>query len=99
MSFSSLRTLAVVATLLGAILGNLIRRPEAIGLDFVVTAYFLVIVLGYRKRPNAVAIISASAAASLAAYLAFGPPWHFAAGAVAGMVVAALRGGRERAAA
>jgi 4-azaleucine resistance transporter AzlC len=80
----------MIATLVGAILGNFIRRPEAIGLDFVVTAYFLVIVLGYRKRPNALPVIGASAAAALAAYLAFGPPWHFAAGAIAGMATAAL---------
>ena len=80
----------IAATLAGAILGNIIRRPEAIGLDFVVTAYFLVIVLGYRKRANALPVIGASAGAALGAYLALGPPWHFAAGAIAGMTTAAL---------
>jgi 4-azaleucine resistance transporter AzlC len=89
----------MIVTILGAILGNFVRRPEAIGLDFVVTAYFLVIVLGYRKRPNALPVIGASAAAALAAYLTLGPPWHFAAGALAGMATAALLGGRERSAA
>jgi 4-azaleucine resistance transporter AzlC len=80
----------IVTTAAGAILGNLIRKPEAIGLDFVATAYFLVLVLGFRKRPNAPPVIGASAVATLAAYLAFGSPWHFAAGALAGMAAAAL---------
>ena len=80
----------IVTTAAGAILGNLIRRPEAIGLDFVATAYFLVLVLSFRKRPNAPTVIAASAVAALAAYLAFGSPWHFAAGALAGMATAAL---------
>ena len=81
----------LLSTALGLILGNLIGRPEAIGLDFVVTAYFLVIVLGYRKRPGAIPVIGASAAAAVSAYLLLGPPWNFAAGAVAGMATAAAR--------
>jgi 4-azaleucine resistance transporter AzlC len=81
----------VISTALGLVLGNLIGRPEAIGLDFVVTAYFIVILLGYRKRPGATAVIGASAAAAVAAYLLFGPPWHFALGAVSGMTIAAVR--------
>ena len=79
-----------LTTMIGAIAGNLIGRPQAIGLDFVVTAYFMFLVVGYRTRPNALPIIGASACAALAAYVAFGPPWHFAGGAVCGMGTAAL---------
>jgi len=80
----------VLTTALGMGVGSLIGRPEAIGLDFVVTAYFMFLVVGYRTRPNALPIIAASAIAALLAYLLFGPPWHFAGGAIAGMSAAAL---------
>jgi 4-azaleucine resistance transporter AzlC len=79
----------VVATAIGAVFGNLIADPEAIGFDFVVTAYFLFLVVSFAKRPNAVPVILASAAGSVLAYLTAGPPWHFAGGALAGMAVAA----------
>jgi 4-azaleucine resistance transporter AzlC len=80
----------VLTTLLGAIAGALIGRPQAIGLDFVVTAYFMFLVVGYRTRPHALPIIGVSAGAAAAAYLLFGPPWHFAGGAIFGMGTAAL---------
>jgi len=80
----------LVTTAIGFVVGNLIGRPEALGLDFVVTAYFMYLVVGYRTRPNALPIIGASAAAALIAYVLFGPPWHFAGGATVGMGLAAL---------
>ncbi len=78
----------IVTTVIGAILGNLIAHPEAVGIDFLVTAYFLYIVVGFRKRANALPVIGASAGAAIAAYLTVGAPWHFFAGAIAGMAVA-----------
>jgi 4-azaleucine resistance transporter AzlC len=80
----------VVSTALGAIFGSLIDDPTALGFDFVVTAYFLYLVVSFRKRPNAAAVILASAALSVAVYLTAGSPWHIGAGAVAGMAVAAM---------
>jgi len=80
----------VVCTALGAVFGNLIADPQAIGLDFVVTAYFIFLVVGFRKRPNALPVILASAAGSVLAYVTLGPPWHFAGGALAGMAIAAV---------
>jgi 4-azaleucine resistance transporter AzlC len=79
----------LITTALGFVVGNLIGRPETFGLDFVVTAYFMFLVVGYRTRPNALPIIGASAAAALLAYVLFGPPWHFAGGAIVGMGLAA----------
>jgi 4-azaleucine resistance transporter AzlC len=78
----------VVTTGIGAIFGNLIPDPALFGLDFVVTAYFIHMIAGFRSRPNAGAVVLASAAVSVAIYLSFGPPWHFAAGAAAGMAAA-----------
>jgi 4-azaleucine resistance transporter AzlC len=86
----------MVFTAVGALFGNLITRPEAIGLDFVVTAYFIHLVVGFRQRPNAIPVIVASAGGSVLAYLTVGPPWHFAVGAAAGIAVAATLAKPER---
>ena len=77
-----------IASAAGYLFGNWIGDPYVIGLDLVVIAYFVHILLGFRERPNALSVIAASAAASVAAYVTVGPPWHFAAGAVAGMAIA-----------
>lgn len=73
---------------IGFVSGSLIEEPQAIGLDFVVTAYFMYMLIGFRKRPNAVAVVLASAAASAVTYVTVGSPWHFAVGAAAGISVA-----------
>ena len=79
----------IVTTAVGALFGNLIPNPEAIGLDFVVTAYFIHLIASFRIRPNAGAVILGSGIISVLVYLALGPPWHFAAGALAGIAAAA----------
>jgi predicted branched-subunit amino acid permease len=63
----------------------------------VLTAYFLIFVVGFRARPNAGWIIAAAAAGSVAAHAAVSPPWHIGAGALAGIAVAAALAGRGRA--
>jgi 4-azaleucine resistance transporter AzlC len=88
----------IATTAIGFIFGSLIAHPEMIGLDFVVAAYFIHLVMSFRTRPHAGAVIAASAMASLAAYLTVGSPWHFAGGALVGMAVAALLAGPKRAA-
>ena len=80
----------IVTTAAGFLLGNVVTDPEAIGLDFVVIAYFIHLLGGFRKRPNAFAVIAASAGGSVLAWLTLGPPWHFAGGAAAGMAAAVL---------
>jgi predicted branched-subunit amino acid permease len=89
----------IVTTAIGFVFGNLIGRPEAVGLDFVVIAYFIHILGGFRERPNALWVILASALGSVVAYVTVGPPWHFAGGALAGMAVAVALTRPERAAA
>ena len=80
----------IVASAAGYLFGNWIGDPYVIGLDLVVIAYFVHILLGFRERPNALSVVAASAAASVAAYVTVGSPWHFAAGAVAGMAIAVV---------
>jgi 4-azaleucine resistance transporter AzlC len=89
----------IAATLAGALFGELIRHPEAIGFDFVATAYFIFLVVSFRGRSNAWAVILASAAGSLAAWFAAGSPWHYAGGAAAGIAVATALTSRREAAA
>jgi 4-azaleucine resistance transporter AzlC len=85
----------ILATAIGALFGNVIGEPQRFGLDFVVTAYFLYLVASFRKRPNAVPVIAASALASIAVYLTAGSPWHIGAGALAGIGLAATAAGRS----
>lgn len=87
----------IATTAIGFVFGNLIENPEAIGLDFVVIAYFIHLLAGFRARPNAVAVIAASAAGSVLAFLAVGSPWHFAGGALAGIALAVALASRGRA--
>jgi predicted branched-subunit amino acid permease len=87
----------IVTTAAGYVFGNFVERPEVIGLDFVVIAYFIHVLGGFRQRPNALWVILASAAGSVSAYVFAGSPWHFAGGALAGMAVAVLLTGRTQA--
>ena len=77
------------STLAGSIFGALLGGAERIPMDFVVIAYFIFLIVGFRKRSNASLVVLASAAGSVLAHLAYGSPWHFAGGAFAGMVLAA----------
>ena len=79
----------IVSSAVGALFGNLIENPQAWGIDFVLTAYFTVLVLGFKARPNAFLIIVASTCVALIAYLTVGPPWHVASGGFAGILAAA----------
>jgi 4-azaleucine resistance transporter AzlC len=88
----------IATTWLGFVFGAVIRDPNALGFDFILTAYFIFLIAGFRRRRNALPVIAASAAGSVAAYLALGSPWHFAGGALAGIAVAILLAGRKGAA-
>ena len=79
----------IVASAVGAVFGNLIQNPERWGLDFIIAAYFTVLVLGFRSRPNAFLVIVATSAVAVLVYLTIGPPWHVVNGGVAGILAAA----------
>ena len=80
----------VLISVLGGMLGGFIGDPKAIGLDILLPAYFLGIVLGFRKRDNFLPVALVSAVASVFAYRYVGSPWHVSLGAAAGIVLAAL---------
>ncbi|WP_024708377.1 AzlC family ABC transporter permease [Martelella sp. AD-3] len=79
-----------IMTLIGATLGGFIKNPEALGLDILLPIYFLSLVMGFRKRPNYLPIVAASALGSILAYATVGSPWHVSIGALAGILLAAL---------
>jgi len=79
----------VLASLAGGLLGSLIGDPKSIGLDILLSIYFLGIVIGFRKRDNFLPVVVASAAVSAIAYRYVGSPWHVSIGALAGVAVAA----------
>ena len=80
----------VFISLVGGMLGAYIGDPQTIGLDILLPAYFLGIVLGFRKRDNFLPVALTSAVASVIAYHFVGSPWHVSLGAAAGILLAAI---------
>ena len=74
----------------GATFGKLIPDPRALGMDFLLPIYFLGLVIGFRKRPLWLPVVTVSAAASIAAQHLVGSPWHVSIGAAAGVLLAVL---------
>ena len=89
----------VGGTVLGAWLGSFMGDPQRIGADFAFTALFIGLVAGFWKGRDTALTIAASAGASALTYVTAGPPWHVAAGALAGIVVAYVSARPERGAA
>lgn len=81
-----------IVTAIGAYFGRFIGDPKAIGVDFLLPLYFLVLVMGFRRRVNWLPVVAASAVASVLAYKFIGTPWHVSFGAIAGVAVAAWLG-------
>ncbi|MEN3793391.1 AzlC family ABC transporter permease [Fulvimarina sp. MAC3] len=86
----------LMASGLGAIFGSFIEDPAVYGIDFVLPAYFLALVMTFRHRSNFWAVASASAVASIVIYALLGPPWHVTLGALSGVGLAALMPVRKR---
>ncbi|MDK1490300.1 AzlC family ABC transporter permease [Sinorhizobium sp. 7-81] len=80
----------VLNTLVGALFGQLIGDPKAIGLDVLLPIYFLGLVLGFRTRDRFLPVVAISAVASVAAMHFVGSPWHVSIGALAGILLAAF---------
>ncbi len=78
-----------VMTFLGAVFGQMIGDPRAIGLDVLLPIYFMALVLGFRQRDNWLPVVATSSLASIAAMHFVGSPWHVSIGAVAGILLAA----------
>lgn len=82
----------VAETALGAVFGKLIPDPRVWGIDFLLTIYFLGLVMGFRKRAFWLPVVLVSAAASVLAYRTVGSPWHVSLGALVGVIFAAAFG-------
>jgi 4-azaleucine resistance transporter AzlC len=89
----------VLSSLAGALLGSVLGDPAVIGLDFAFPAVFLVLITGFWKGPRTGAIVIASAAAALVVQHFAPGVWYIVAGAVAGLVCAAIGGNEEEGAA
>ena len=80
----------VVMTGVGAFFGAFIDDPARYGFDFLIPIYFLIILIGFRKRTNFFPVLIVSALASYVLFQTVGPPWHISIGALAGIAVAAI---------
>ncbi|AYD01492.1 AzlC family ABC transporter permease [Neorhizobium sp. NCHU2750] len=80
----------VVNTVIGAFFGRLIGDPKALGIDVLLPIYFLGLVMGFRSRHNFLPVMLAGAIGSVVAYHLVGSPWHISAGALLGILVAAI---------
>ncbi|MDJ0613522.1 MAG: AzlC family ABC transporter permease [Rhizobiaceae bacterium] len=89
---SSLYPVWLIVTALGAYMGNLITDPNALGMDMLLSIYFLALLMGFRSRPNWLTVVLASAVVSAIVYKWLGAPWHITLGALAGIVLAAAIG-------
>jgi predicted branched-subunit amino acid permease len=79
-----------IFAVLGAVFGSLVGDPRALGLDVLLTVYFLGLVLGFRAKDNWLPTVIASAIASTAAWYFVGSPWHVSIGAIVGIAVASV---------
>jgi 4-azaleucine resistance transporter AzlC len=84
---------------LGALAGSFLGDPKRLGADFAFTALFIGLIAGFWKGRATAHVIAASALASAAVFAFVGPPWHVAAGAIAGIAIAFLGAPAEAAAA
>jgi len=82
-----------IATLTGALLGSVMGDMTVIGLDFAFPAVFIVLLMGFWKGRETGLVLLASAAAAFVTHALVPGAWYIAAGALAGLSVAAL--GRE----
>lgn len=79
-------------TLVGGLFGALITDPKALGLDMLLSLYFLTLLMGFRSRPNWLVSVLASGVVSVLVYRHVGSPWHIMSGGLAGILLAAFIG-------
>jgi predicted branched-subunit amino acid permease len=79
-------------TALGAWMGNLISNPQALGMDMLLSFYFLALLVGFRSRANWLTVVLMSGVSSTLIYNWLGSPWHITVGALTGILLAAFLG-------
>ena len=81
-----------VATVVGLLIGPAIGEPRRLGIDFAITATFIaIVVLGVRRRSDAVVALAAAVLASALAYAGASVVAVVTAGALAPLLVAFAR--------
>lgn len=80
----------LAATLAGAALGRLVEDPKTLGFDFAFIAIFIGLIAGFRHRPGFTVTAVAAGGTAALVHLTLPGVWSIAAGAVAGMVAAAV---------
>jgi 4-azaleucine resistance transporter AzlC len=85
----------VAGTTVGALLGQSLGDPAALGFDFAFTAMFICILTGFWRGPRTGAVLAASAAAAAVTKLTVPGAWYVMAGAAAGMAVAVAMAGDD----
>jgi 4-azaleucine resistance transporter AzlC len=80
----------------GAVLGSFLGDPARLGADFAFTALFIGLVAGFGGSRVTLVTIAVSAAVAALVYEFVGPPWHVAAGAVAGIAAAYVAAGEAQ---
>jgi len=74
----------------GALLGASLHEPERFGFDFIFTALFIGLVLGFWQGPRTGIVIAVSAIAAIIAHATIEGPWYILAGGAAGTIAGAL---------
>lgn len=79
-----------LSTLAGALLGSVMGDTTVIGLDFAFPAVFIVLLMGFWNGRQTGFVLLASATAAFVTYRYVPGAWYIAAGALAGLAVAAF---------
>ncbi|CAI49913.1 ABC-type transport system permease protein [Natronomonas pharaonis DSM 2160] len=87
----ALWSLWVLTTAIGAAAGSAVTDPERFGLDFVLTAIFVILAVGLWRGRNDTAPWAAAAAVAVAAEAAAPGQWYILFGGLAGSLVAVVQ--------
>lgn len=80
-----------IATVAGYAFGGILGEPKRLGLDFVITAFFVAMGVTFWRGKSDLLPIAVSVGAALAVDHLVSGPWYIVAGALAGCAVAAAR--------
>ena len=80
----------IAEALVGALFGQLIPNPDALGFDFLLPIYFLGLLMEFRERQLWLPVVAVSAITSVSAFYTVGSPWHVSIGAAAGILLAVI---------
>jgi 4-azaleucine resistance transporter AzlC len=86
----------VTSTVGGGAFGKLLGNPATLGLDFVFTAMFIGLIVGFRALPSWTLVVATSAVVAAISHQLLPSPWYIIIGGLAGVSVAAfLAPGRD----